>query len=263
MGAVPYLNGRPLIGLLTERAQEWGIELSEAAPSQLVEQLRRSELEAALISSVECLADASLCIVPGIAIVSRGPAVSVRLFSRWPLTQVHRVALDSSSRSSSALARIILRERFGVEAEFVEAAPDLGEMLRSADAAMLIGDAGLTVQADGLSMIDLGEHWHQMTGLPFVFAVWAARGGNELGDLPRHLAEAKRHGLARLREIAESEALRLHTTVRICYDYLATTMSYDLGEPELQGLRRFQALLLKHGLIQDDQGLRFYRQPSA
>ena len=108
-----------------------------------------------------------------------GAVNSVALFTRVPVAQVRRIALDVSSRSSVGLVRVLCRHHFGIEPEFVDASPDLASMLDVADAALMIGDPALDApwQALGATKIDLGEAWQAFTGLPFVFAAWVARPG--------------------------------------------------------------------------------------
>src|SRR5690348_5263249 len=116
-------------------------------------------------------------IVPGVCIGSEGPVASVALFARKPVRDLRRIALDTSSRTSAALVRILCARRFDVAPAFVSHAPDLGAMLAQADAALLIGDPALFVYpaAFGAEKIDLGAAWSDMTGLPFVWAFWAGR----------------------------------------------------------------------------------------
>ena len=121
-------------------------------------------------------------LVPGLAIACEGAVNSVALFTRVPVAQIRRLALDVSSRSSVGLVRVLCRHHWGIEPEYVDASPDLASMLDVADAALMIGDPALDApwQSLGATKIDLGEAWQAFTGLPFVFAAWVARPG--VGD---------------------------------------------------------------------------------
>jgi chorismate dehydratase len=264
LGLVPYLNGRPFAYGLASLAPE--TEVIQAAPSRLEALLDSAEVECALLPSLTALARPDLSLLPGTAIVCGGPARSVRLFSRVALEAVQTVALDSSSRASAALTQILLAER-DLHPAFILTQPDLEAMLSRADAALLIGDLGLSAQPADLIVTDLGELWHEMTSLPFVFAFWAARprdqgsgtrgqgSGADIGALTELLLRAKDLGCAHLDAIAEAEAPRLGLPVELCLSYLRDSVQFDLDAEALVGLRRFQKLALKHGLLTDARDL--------
>lgn len=258
LGSVPYLNARPLVRAIKERGPEWGLDLTEEVPSRLADGLDSGRYDAALVSSIVCLASPGLCILPDISITTHGPSVSGLLFCKDSPEAVRRLALDTSSRSTVALAQIIMRERFGIAPEPVPSPPDLDAMLASADAAVMIGDPAMTAHADGFVVLDLGALWHEFTGAPFVFAVWAAPRSRDLRGLPGLLVEAKREGLSQLDVIAQEEARRLGLPLELCRHYLREVMRYDLGDVEIAGLGRFRQLAVKHGLIPDGSRIAFY-----
>jgi chorismate dehydratase len=258
LGSVPYLNARPLVRAIRERGPEWGLDLTEEVPSRLAEGLESGRYDAALVSSIACLASPGLCILPDISITTHGPSVSGLLFCKESPEAVRRLALDVSSRSTVALGQIIMRERFGVAPEPVPSPPDLDAMLDRADAAVMIGDPAMTAHADGLLVLDLGALWHELTGEPFVFAVWAAPRSSDLGRLPGLLIEAKHEGLAQLETIAQEEARRLGLPLDLCRRYLCEVMRYDLGDAEIAGLDRFRQLAIKHGLVSATSRIAFY-----
>src|SRR5436305_3097435 len=117
IGAVNYLNTKPLICDLEELAPE--AELLLDVPSRLADLLAEERLDVALIPAIEYFRAGSYAVVPDIAIATRGPVLSVTLFSRVPWQQVRRVALDEGSRTSAALAQVLLRQRDGVRAEVI------------------------------------------------------------------------------------------------------------------------------------------------
>jgi chorismate dehydratase len=246
VGTVPYLNGAPLTYGLEREA---GVDLVEEPPARLIEGLREGRLHVALASSIGALESDAFGIVGRIAIACRGEVESIRLFSRGQPYAVSRIALDASSRTSAALLKIILQERYYARPDYVEMAPDLTAMLAVADAALLIGDAALTAQPEGLQVLDLGAEWWELTQLPMVFAVWMARRDAALGSLPSLLEQARANGVAHLDEVSAVAAKRLGLTGDACREYLQRFVPYTLGEDEVAGLRAFGELAHKHGLI--------------
>jgi chorismate dehydratase len=261
VGAVSYLNAKPLYHRLAEIAP--GVRLEMDVPSRLADRLATGELDVALIPSVEYLrgASAGYEIVPGLAIAARGPVRSVKLFSRVPVERIRRLALDEGSRTSQALVRIWLDSAHGVRPS-VESLPlGVPPLESTADAVLLIGDRAMKVPDSAFHQsVDLGEAWVSLTGLPFVFALWVARPGVELGDLPDRLQRCRAEGLAHAGELAASHGPRLGLEVATCYDYLTKVLSYDLGEPELAGLRRFAAMAASLGLAPEGVDLVFRRR---
>lgn len=248
IGSVPYLNARPLVEWF-ERCPRPDVELSYAPPSELVEKLLAGELDIAMASTFAILRYHNLCLMPGLGVTVSGPALSVRLFSNVPLRDIRTLALDCSSRSSVILASIILADRYGVTPKLQSALPNLAEMLSTADAAVLIGDMGLTESGMGLTELDLGQEWWELTGLPFYFAGWISRDQEMLERAKPLFFNACDYGLQHLPEIAESEALRLRVPRELCYHYLADVMRYEAGEAEMEGLREFGRRAERLGLL--------------
>lgn len=256
LGAVPYLNAKPLI-YAWEREPQEEVELIYDVPSQLAKRLKKGELDAALLSSLVGLAETGFEPVPGLGIASWGAVQSVKLFCRVDLRQVRRVALDTSSLTSAALTKILLQERFGLTPTYLDHPPDLAAMLQQADAALLIGDPGLAQHLQGAAgltsgireVLDLGQAWTEWTGLPFVFALWTARTESLSASLAQALQAAARAGQAAIPEIAQAESARLGLSVEVCEHYLRHVIVYELGETEQAGLRRFAELAKKLKLI--------------
>jgi len=141
VGAVNYLNTKPLICDLEELAG--GIELILDVPSRLADGLADGRLDVALIPAIEYFRAGSYTIVPGLSIASRGPVLSVTLFSKVPWPGIRRVALDEGSRTSAALVQILLRKRHGVHPEVVPLPLDRTAEEADADAVLLIGDRAM------------------------------------------------------------------------------------------------------------------------
>jgi chorismate dehydratase len=264
VGAVSYLNARPLYFRLEERAR--GVRLEMDYPSVLADRLHRGDLDVALIPSVEYLRGASsgYRIVPGFAIAARGPVRSVKLFSRVPFDRIERLALDDGSRTSQALARIWLAEAHGVRPPTIEPLPmGISALESTADAVLVIGDRAMRVPHHPFrEVVDLGEAWVELTGLPFVFALWVAGPGVDLGDLPDVLARCRADGLAHAGELADEHAPRLGLDRQVCLDYLTKVLSYELGDREVAGLRLFARKAEAMGLAPGGVDLAFYsRRP--
>lgn len=262
VGAVAYLNAKPLYYRLTEFAP--GVRLEMDLPSRLADRLAAGTLDVGLIPSVEYLRGAALGyeILPGFAIAARGPVRSVKLFSRVPLGRIERLALDAGSRTSQALTMVWLDAVHGVRPRHVELLP-LGVPIEesTADAVLLIGDRAMRVDhVPYHEVVDLAEAWKAMTGLPFVFALWATRGGLDLGDLPDALARSRAEGLAHAADLSAEHGPRLGLDVAGCFDYLTKSLSYDLGEPELAGLRQFARMAGRLGLAPEGVNLVFHRR---
>ncbi|AGA30185.1 menaquinone biosynthetic enzyme MqnA/MqnD family protein [Singulisphaera acidiphila] len=263
VGVVSYLNAKPLYYRLDEASPN--VQVEQDLPSRLADRLRLGELDIALIPSVEYFRGAGTGlgyeVLPGFAIAARGPVRSVKLFSRVPFGQIKRLALDAGSRTSQALTRVWLDAAHGVRPSRIELLPmGLPVLESTADAVLVIGDRAMTVpDAPFHEVVDLAEAWNEMTGLPFVFALWVARSGADLGDLPETLARCRTAGLTHASELASEHGPRLGLDVATCYDYLTRVLSYDLGEPELAGLRRFAQMATQLGLIPRGADLVFHR----
>jgi chorismate dehydratase len=259
VGAVRYLNAKPLYFGLGAMASEVVLEMD--LPSRLADRLGSGLLDVALIPSVEYLRGAHLGyrILPGFAIASGGPVRSVKLYSRVPFDRIDRLALDEGSRTSQALARVWLLEAHGVRPTIVEPLP-MGVPVQesTADAVLLIGDRAMRDPDEPFhAVVDLAEAWRALTGLPFVFALWVARDGVELGDLPEILSRCRADGLAHVGTIADEVGPGLGLTRAECIDYLTRNISYDLGEPEVAALLLFARKAAALGLAPEDVDLAF------
>jgi len=247
IGAVNYLNTKPLICDLELLAPE--AELILDVPARLADRLACGELDVGLIPVVEYFRAGVYAVVPDIAIASRGPVLSVTLFSRKPWPEIRRVALDVGSRTSAALTQILLQCRHGLQPELLPLPLDRHAEEADADAVLLIGDRAMRACLPGFEhAFDLGAEWHDWTGLPFVYAFWAVRPGVELGEVQAALVEAKRRGLRRVGRIAQEEAPRLGLDAGFCRRYLDTVLRFDLGPRELEGLQRYYQLACELGL---------------
>lgn len=272
IGAVSYLNSKPLIEGLEELAP--AAELVLDYPSRLADELAAGRLDVALIPSIEAFGDPDYEIVSDACVASRGPVLSVKLYCRVPPGEIRTLALDQGSRTSAALVRIILAERFGVE-PYTRPLPLESDLADSdADAVLLIGDRAISVgrvsnpshspaRESFQEVWDLGEVWSEWTGLPFVFAMWVTRRGVELGAVESALSEARDQGLERIADIAAREASLLGLSRETAVDYLTQNLHFQLGSAEQTGLRLFYHLAAQHGLAPAGGRVRFRERRSA
>src|SRR5689334_5034116 len=190
LGSVSYLNAKPLIYDL-DHAPDLSLHLE--VPSRLLAGLRDQRFDVALLPVIDYQHLDGLCLVPSGGIGCDGPTLTVRIFSKVTVEQIRTLACDTDSHTSVALARVIFAERFGVQPTFIDLVH--GDD-RPIDARLLIGDKVVCEEPPGFDhQLDLGHAWKQLTGLPFVFAIWTARKGVDLADLPDRLARAREEGL--------------------------------------------------------------------
>jgi len=247
IGAVNYLNTKPLIYGLAQAAPQ--AELVLDLPSRLADDLASGRLDVALIPSIEFFQDPSYTVISDACIACQGPVLSVKLFFRVAPRKVRTVALDEGSRTSSALTKILLKERFGLTPELLPL--PIGRSLEDtpADAVLLIGDRAIhSPPGRFVEVWDLGDEWVRWAGLPFVFAMWVARAGVELPGIDAALNAARDAGVLYLPEIAAAEAPALGLTVPQCITYLRDHLHFHLGPQEQQGLETFHRQAIGLGL---------------
>lgn len=182
LGHIQFINCLPLYyGMVKSGDMLLDVELVKAAPADLAARILAGELEVAPIPAIEYARHADqLVLLPDIAISSDGEVQSILLISKVPAHELDglTVALTNTSRTSQVLARVLLDKHWGAKPRYTEMPPDLPAMLRDADAALLIGDEAIRAYwqpPKGLYLYDLGAEWKAWTGLPMVYAVWAAR----------------------------------------------------------------------------------------
>ncbi len=260
LGVVSYLNTRPLVEELRTGAIDRDFELIYDVPSRCAERLHIGETDVALIPAVEIGRGRDpYRIVPNVGIISNGPVGSVFIALNKEPEEIQTLALDRGSRTSVVLAQIILARQFGCRPQVFFHPPDIDAMLKRADAALLIGDPALALPHKRYRILDLGEIWTQMTGLPFVYACWTGRPD---ALTPYHidkLIEAKGKSKSLIPSIAKDYAAETRTLSPAFYAaYLTKNILYDLGDAELEGLRQFYAYGVELGLMDTVPDIRFY-----
>jgi chorismate dehydratase len=252
LGAVDYLNARPLVyGLghdFDRRSDLFALRFDP--PSMCAALLHEGAIDVGMIPSIEFQRGvAPYLIVRGLGIVSEGPVASVALFSPRTVGEIRSIAVDTSSRTSTGLLRVLCRESFGIEPEFVPMPPVIEAMLQRCDAALVIGDPALYLdhQAARLAKIDLGEQWTSLTGLPFVWAFWAGRPGVLPTAALTVLREARDAGVAASDAIADAYCGPGRAALGRAY--LRDNIRYVLDEGAAAGLLKYYELAEKHGVI--------------
>lgn len=256
LGAVSYLNARPLVYEL-EKDPLFAVRFD--IPSRCAELLEAGETDLGLIPAFEH-GRLHYVAVPDIAIASDGPVESVALFTRKPIRDVRRLALDTSSRTSANLVRLLCAAWFKIDPTFVPAAPDLATMLQDADAALVIGDPGLFIDPDafGVTKIDLGATWKEMTGLPFVWACWSGRPGAADAQVCQRLLETRERGKAAANRIGELHAPGDPAKAAFVARYLRETIQYDLSGDYVRGLKTYYEMLAHYRLLPHNPELTFF-----
>lgn len=259
IGAVPFLNTKPLIYGLEMDQGKGLFELHYTHPALAARMLEEGDLDLAILPSIEYARIQNLSIVPGMSISARGLVASVNLYCRKPLSKVKSIAVDSRSRTSVALLRILSAERYGIEPEIVEKEPDIKTMLKDCDAALLIGDDALYQDVDAAEVRDLGRDWFKLTSLPFVFAFWAGREGAVGQEEKAILRSSLQQGLMNVRKIASNyPSPCIANSAELNEKYLTENIRYRFGDEELNGLKLFYIKAWENGIIEGVPRFRFY-----
>lgn len=238
IGAVSYLNTKPLLygfeqGLLSRETT-----IITDYPSALAEKLLKDDIDIGLIPVAVLPALKERHIISEYCIGASKPVSSVCIFSEVPITEVKEIYLDYQSRTSVALAKILLKQYWKINPKFIPAHEGYEQKVSGHTAALIIGDRALYQLSSSRFHYDLAEAWQQMTGLPFVFAVWAAN-----KKLPSEFVHAFNEttglGLKHIPEIVAAnpfEAYNLQT-------YFTSNIDYRLDEAKLEGLNLFLEML--------------------
>lgn len=248
IGAVSYLNTKPLVYGLAELAPR--AEVVFDLPSRLADELAAGKLDVALIPSIEYFQHPDYVIISDACIGCRGPVLSVKLLSRVPMDKIRTLALDEGSRTSVALVRILLKERFGLSPRLLPFPLGIAAENVEADAVLMIGDRAMHPPAGFSHEWDLGDEWCRWAELPFVFAMWVARKQSlpELGEIELAFSRARDAGVANLEKIAERESASVGLSCEQCLSYLRDNLYFYLGVREQRGLQLFREHAMRLGL---------------
>ncbi len=252
------LNALPLIYGLQKGVVKHDFKLELADGKTCVRRLVQGEAELALIPSVEyAKGKGAWKIIPQVCIAHKGEAGDMALFFNKDLHTLRRIAVDARYPAAIALLHIILREKYELEAELIEMTPDLPYMLRQADAALLSGDLALHAQADFPAHLDLGEEWFDLTGLPFVSAIWA---GHEIGlreDEAHMVQQSAEFGRQNIAKISKEFAVSRNRDFEFYKRHLQNRTYYEFGSAEREALIEFFHYAFYLGLIEHIPELHF------
>jgi len=280
---VQYLNTAPLVWGFTNGPLRGKYDLSFTVPSQCAEDLRAGRADIAIIPAIEYQRIPRLAILPDMAIASKNQVRSLLIVAKKPLGQVKTFALDSSSRSTQVLTRILCAEKWRIAPQFSEALPDLPEMLQHADAALLIGDPALRVSlgmekessqgssgqkvcqaatlgitsSELLYVYDVVGEWRVLTGLPAVLAVWAVQGDLATAELTGDFLASRDFGLSHLGEISHEASQDLELPQPALESYLRNSIDYSLDAENRRGLELYFDCAAKLGLIPQATAIRW------
>lgn len=249
LGVVEYVNSRPLAWAFLQGRHEGVFEDVALPPAEVADRLRAGTLDAGLLPSAELARIPDLRVVPDLCIAAEHEVNSVLLLSKVPPEEIRSLSVDANSRTSAVLVRILLAERWNVDPEIERSPPVLEAQLMRNDAALLIGDAALKADREGLEVIDLAGEWRRLTGLPFVFAVWAVRDEVDNPALPFYFHQSLRFGLANLPRIVRQASRDLGLSESETHSYFTRNLKYTLGEAEERSLEEFFARARRHGLL--------------
>jgi chorismate dehydratase len=282
---VEYLNTAPLVWGFTDGPLAGKYDLSFTVPSQCAEALRRGDVDLAIIPSIEYQRIDNLVVMPGISVAAKDEVRSLLVVAKKPIELAKRIALDSSSRATQALVKILADGLWNIHPEFVEAAPDASQMLKNADAALIIGDPALRIamKMEALAakvasgedcckgdpedmpvpgfettfVYDVAYQWRELTGKPCVLALWAGRPEAMTAEVIADFHASKQYGVERIREICEAAAIKLDMPPRELERYLIQNIHFGLEEEYLDGLRLYYEKAAALGVIPANKPLQF------
>ena len=246
IGAVPYMNAKPLIYGLDQHPNE--IELVFEVPSLLPGMLNNDQIDVAIIPSIEYFRNGNYAIIPDISITSIGTVESVKIFSKIPIQNIRSAALDKNSLTSCALTKIILREQYHLSPQYTQWNKQYDIEGTDTDAVLIIGDNALKIIDNGYITLDLGQSWYEFTGLPFVYALWVVKRDRRIPGINNLLKTAKEAGLRSVKTLAIAESQRLQLTHERCLNYLTNSIRYDFGKDEIKGFLTFYQYAISLGL---------------
>jgi chorismate dehydratase len=282
---VEYLNTAPLVWGFTDGPLAGKYDLSFTVPSQCAEALRRGDVDLAIIPSIEYQRIDNLVVIPGISVAAKDEVRSLLVVAKKPIELAKRIALDSSSRATQALVKILADGLWNIRPEFVEAAPDASEMLSNADAALIIGDPALRIamKMEALAakvasgedcckgdpedmpvpgfettfVYDVAYQWRELTGKPCVLALWAGHPETMSPEVIADFHASKQYGLERIREISEGASIKLDLPPRELERYLIENIHFGLEEEYLEGLCLYYEKAAAIGAIPRNKPLHF------
>jgi chorismate dehydratase len=262
ISAISFLNTVPLMWDFEHGTAGAGFDISYTVPSSCAAELKAGTADIGIIPAAAYAQISDLAIIPGVAIAARRSVRSILLVSKVPIENVRTVALDTSSMTSVALAKVLFERWLGGGRTFTAMAPDVDGMLRDHDACLVIGDTALQVDRLKYFTLDLAEEWIRLTGKPFVFAFWAIRRAaltKAPADLAAVFQASRDHGVhpESVASIASSWAGRLGLSEAEVRSYLTENIHYQLDPGCLEGLQLFYRCAAECGALPPPPALQF------
>ena len=240
VGAVSYLNTKPLLYGLQHHAISESIELIEDYPANLARALEENTIDIGLVPVAIMPKLTEAHNISNYCIGATGPVASVSIFSQVPMESITSVYLDYQSKTSVNLARILLKKYWKQDVLLLEASSNFMDLIDGSTAAVIIGDRALEKYNSYAYRYDLAEAWINYTGKPFVFATWVA---NKPIDevFIANFNEANGIGLKNIDTVVEqlshkNNSYDLHT-------YFTKNISYTLDAAKKEGMAQFLSLL--------------------
>ena len=268
IGCVSFLNARPLIAGLENLDGSPNLAVDYHVPSHLLAQLESRCVDIALCPIIDFYASKEpLELVPVGGIGCCGPTLTVKLCSRVPFNQIKQVYVDADSHTSVALLQIVLSQRYGTRPHIITRCVGQSEeestTFAQAEAVLFIGDKVVTCRPstdEFAFQLDLGEAWHGLTQLPFVFAAWMSHADSNLGKLPALLSITKQQNLNQINQIAITYATKHGWPADLACRYLGQLLCYDIGPKQIQAIKLFADHAKTLGLIDEAVPLRIRSQ---
>ncbi len=257
VSVIQYLNTVPLVWGMLKGAQHGRYDLEFTTPAACADAVRSGKAELGIIPSIEYQRIDRAQILSGISIAAKEEVKSVLLLSKVPIEKVQTVAVDNSSRTAAALLRILMRKFYSRWINVMPSAPKPAEMLKRAEAALVIGDPALTYDGQVPEVYDLAAEWKKFTGLPFVFALWVGREEAKVGRHRKDFEDSRDYGLTHIDAIAAEYAPKLNMQPPGVKVYLTQNIDYSLDEENRKGLRLFYRLAREAGIIPVEKDLYF------
>lgn len=257
VSVVQYLNTVPLVWGMLHGEQQGKYDLLFSTPASCAEAVRKKHVEVGIIPSIEYQRLDRAQILSGVSVASKNEVKSVLLLSKVPVEKVQNVAVDNTSRTSAALLRILLLKFYRRTVNVMPSSPKPVEMLKRAEAALVIGDPALTYDGEVPEVYDLAAEWRKFTGLPMVFALWVGHEDANLSRFRKDFEDSRDFGAAHIDEIAAEHAPKLHMMPSAVKTYLSENINYSLDEENREGLRLFYKLARETGIIPVEKELYF------
>ncbi len=257
VAAQPHLFAQPLIDGLRGSPE---VNLTIISPPSLADMLLCCELDAALLPVVGLQEVSGLTVVPAGCVSCSGKTLVTRIFSRVRPEQLSTLWVDHDSRTSTVLAQVLWSHCFNTRLDILPIDTELQEAPDDAEGVLMVGDKVVTAPPLGFDwQIDLGSMWFEMTGLPFVFCVWAASDPDDCGNLYRILQGARLRGTRDLEAAARKHATANGWPADLAQQYLTKHLQFDFTDAQREGMEEFFHLAAECGAMDDVQPVRYYK----